>query len=188
MALFFWCYFWILEHPINTAVVMPEIWLDHWIPFTPSAYPVYLSLWGYVFLAPALLGNLRALVGFGVWVGAMCFLCLGIFWWLPTQTPTFPIDWSQYPGLALIKGVDGAGNACPSLHVASAVFSACWLHRILAQLRSPVVLRWVSVVHCMAIIWSTMATLQHVALDVFAGLFVGLVFATASLAQIRNTD
>jgi hypothetical protein len=32
-----------------------------------------------------------------------------------------------------------------------------------------------------------MATLQHVALDVFAGAAVGLVFAAASLAHVRNT-
>ena len=91
------------------------------------------------------------------------------------------------PGLALIKSMDGAGNAFPSLHVASAVFSLCWMHRILAQLRSPAVLRWISAVQCVAIVWSTMATLQHVALDVFAGVVVGLAFAAASLAHVKNT-
>jgi hypothetical protein len=38
-----------------------------------------------------------------------------------------------------------------------------------------------------AIVWSTMATLQHVALDVFAGVAVGLAFAAASLAHVKNT-
>jgi membrane-associated phospholipid phosphatase len=83
--------------------------------------------------------------------------------------------------------VDAAGNACPSLHVASAVFSLCWMHRILAQLRAPRVLQWLSAVQCVAIVWSTMATLQHVALDVFAGVVVGLAFAAASLAHVKNT-
>jgi hypothetical protein len=32
-----------------------------------------------------------------------------------------------------------------------------------------------------------MATLQHVALDVFAGIAVGLVFAAASLVHVKNT-
>src|SRR3990167_9190726 len=141
MGLFFWSYFWILEHPRSVAVVMPEIWLDHWVGFVPSAFPIYVSLWLYVFLPPAVMGNLRALVWFGVWVGAMCLFCLALFWWFPTQTPLVHMDWSLYPGLAVVKGVDAAGNACPSLHVASAVFSLCWMHRILAQLRSPAVLR-----------------------------------------------
>ena len=87
MFLFFWSYFWILKNPRSEAVVMPEIWLDHWIEFTPSAFPVYLTLWLYVFLPPAILGNLRALVWFGVWVGSMCVFCLALFWWFPTQTP-----------------------------------------------------------------------------------------------------
>jgi len=187
MFLFFWTYFWILENLDRSATVMPEIWLDHWVGFVPSAFPIYLSLWMYVFLPPAILGNLRALVWFGVWVGSMCLFCLAIFWWFPTRTPAVNMDWSLYPGLALIKGVDGSGNACPSLHVASAVFSLCWMHRILGQLRAPPVLQWISAVQCVAIVWSTMATLQHVALDVFAGTAVGLVFAAASLTHIKDT-
>ena len=187
MFLFFRAYFDLLESPRTQPFVMPEIWLDHWVHFTPSAFPFYLSLWVYVSLAPALLGNLRALIWFGVWVGALCLTGLGIFWAWPTQTPTFNVDWSLYPGLALIKGVDAAGNAFPSLHVASAVFSACWLHRSLRQLRSPAWVRWASALHCVAIAWSTMATLQHVALDVLGGAVLGLVFAAASMTHIRDT-
>jgi hypothetical protein len=188
MYLFFRAYFMLLENPRTAPTVMPEIWLDHWVDFTPSAFPVYLSLWVYVSLAPTLIGNLRALIWFGVWVGALCLTGLFLFWAWPTQTPSFAVDWGLYPGLALIKGVDAAGNACPSLHVASAVFSACWLHRILRQLRSPAWLLWLSALHCVAIAWSTMATLQHVALDVFGGAALGLLFSAASLAHIRKTD
>jgi hypothetical protein len=187
MFFFFWTYFWILENLERTATVMPGTWLDHWVGFVPSAFPVYLSLWLYVFLAPAIMGNFRALAWFGVWVASLCLFCLAIFWWFPTRTPPVNIDWSLYPGLALIKSVDGAGNAFPSLHVASAVFSLCWLHRILRQLRAPVALQWLSGAQCLAIVWSTMATLQHVALDVYAGAAVGFAFAAASLAHIKDT-
>lgn len=187
MMVFFRAYFALLEHPRQAPTVMPEIWLDHWIDFTPSAFPIYLSLWVYVSMAPSLIGNLRALVGFGAWMGGLCALCLGLFWLWPTQTPPFDIDWARYPGLSLLKGVDASGNACPSLHVASAVFTACWLHRILRQLDSPALVNGINWVLCLAISWSTMATLQHVALDVFAGVALGLVFAAASLAHIRYT-
>jgi len=188
MFVFFRAYFALLENPRGTPTVMPEIWLDQWVAFTPAAFPVYLSLWVYVSLPPGLMGNLRALIWFGVWVGAMCLVGLGFFWWWPTQTPTFAIDWAQHPGLSLIKGVDAAGNAFPSLHVASAVFSACWLHRVLGQMRSPVVTQWLSAALCVGIAWSTMATRQHVALDVLSGAALGLVFAAASLWHIRRTD
>ena len=187
MALFFWAYFQVLNQPYGTPWVMPRIGLDDWIAFTPYSFPVYVSLWVYVSLPPALMGNLRALILYGLWVGLMCSFCLGLFWYFPTQTPAVDVDWSNYPTLAMIKGVDAAGNACPSLHVASAVFSACWLGRILWQLNAPTSLTWLSWLHCLAIAWSTMASLQHVALDVLSGALVGLVFAAVSLRHIRDT-
>ncbi len=187
MTLFFWSYFSVLQNPRSTPVVMPLIWLDQWIAFTPSAFAIYASLWVYVSLPPALMGNLRALILFGLWVGGLCLFCLALFWLFPTQTPPSGVNWNNYPGLALIKGVDASGNAFPSLHVASAVFSACWLNRILAQLQAPGILRWVSSAYGLTITWSTMATLQHVALDVIGGVVVGLVFSAFSLSHVKNT-
>ena len=181
MTLFFWAYFQILNHPANPPVEVPAIAIDHWVGLTPWAYGIYISLWVYVSLPPALCLSFRALMHFGLWVSAMCAVCLFIFWWFPTQTPTQAIDWSLYPGLSMIKGVDAPGNACPSLHVASAVFTAFWLHRIFGLIGAPSWLRWLNPVHCVAIAWSTMATLQHVALDVLAGGLVGMLFAWASL-------
>lgn len=187
MLLFFNAYFALLEIPQKAPITVPEIWLDKWIHFTPAAFPVYLSLWVYVSLPQALIGNLRAIIWFGVWIGALCLVGLGVFWFWPTQTPAFNIDWSQFPVLSKLKGIDASGNAFPSLHVATAVFSACWLHRILRQLACPTWAYLANWLHCLAIAWSTMATLQHVALDVFSGAALGLVFAAASLAHIRNT-
>ncbi len=113
MTLFFWAYFPILNHPANPPVEVPAIAMDHWVRLTPWAYGIYISLWVYVSLPPALCLSFRALMHFGLWVSAMCAVCLVIFWWFPTQTPTLTIDWSLYPGLSFIKGVDAPGNACP---------------------------------------------------------------------------
>ena len=187
MLLFFWAYFAILAHPQRAPIVMPTTFIDHWVPLMPWSYAIYVSLWVYVSLPPALMANLQSLLRYGLWMSTLCLFCLAIFWWLPTQTPRVDIDWSLYPGLSLIKGVDAAGNACPSLHVASAVFSAFWLHRIFWNMGAPVWLRAVNALHCVAIAWSTLATLQHVAWDVIAGAVVGAVFAWASL-RIRQHD
>ncbi|WP_210731970.1 phosphatase PAP2 family protein [Hydrogenophaga sp. PAMC20947] len=185
MTLFFWAYFTVLEHPLREPVVVPTLWLDAWVPLAPAAFAVYISLWVYVSLAPALISNLRALLHYGLWVSALCLFCLAIFWCVPTQTPVLDIDWSLYPGLSLIKGMDAAGNALPSLHVGSAVFSAFWLHRVLTTVNAPAWLRWINVVHCAAIAWSTMATRQHVAWDVIAGAAVGTLFAWLSLRSLQ---
>jgi hypothetical protein len=185
MAIFFWSYFWVLRNPMFPTMVMPWTGLDEWIPFTPLAFAVYASLWVYVSLPPALLGNLRMLTHYGQWMAAMCVLCLGIFWLLPTGVPSAGIDWRLYPSMALIKDADAAGNACPSLHVASAVFSAFWLDRVCAAVAVPGILRCLSGAYCLAILWSTLATRQHVIIDVLVGAIVGIVFAVLSLRHAR---
>jgi membrane-associated phospholipid phosphatase len=117
------------------------------------------------------------LLNFGFWIGAMCLLALSIFYWLPNAVPPASIDWAQYPGVSFLKTVDAAGNACPSLHVAAAVYSSFWLYWLMQELRQG--WRWQSmqVVWGLAIVYSTMATKQHVSLDVLAGMLLGAVFA-----------
>jgi membrane-associated phospholipid phosphatase len=188
MALFFWGYFAVLEYPLAPPVTMPVLALDAWIPFTPLAFPVYVSLWVYVSLPPALLGSLRSLLGFGAWIAALCLFCLGLFWLWPTAVPMPDIDWQQYPQMAVIKGIDAGGNACPSLHVGSAVFAACWLARLLRNIGAPVLMRWLNWTCCVLIVWSTVATRQHVVLDVVAGVLVGLLFALPSLRHVGRRD
>ena len=112
--------------------------------------------------------------------------CLGIFWLLPTAVPVADIDWTLHPEMALIKSLDASGNACPSLHVASAVFTALWLRAIFHAVSAPRWLHWASALHCLAILWSTLATRQHVVLDVLAGIVVGGVFALLSLWHARH--
>ena len=186
MVVFFWGYFAVLHNPLTPPLVMPVTWLDTWIGFSPSAFPAYVSLWVYVSLAPALLGNLRSLLGFGLWIGWLCVFCLAIFWLFPTSIPPFPIDLKAYPAFAIIKGLDASSNAFPSLHVATAVFSAFWLNRLFGQINAPKTLQWLSALQCSVIIWSTIATRQHVVLDAVGGVVVGAVFAVLSLRQTRG--
>jgi membrane-associated phospholipid phosphatase len=186
MSLFFWGYFTVLHNPLTPPFVMPQTPVDTWIGFSPSAFPAYVSLWVYVSLPPALMGNVRSLVDFGLWIGGMCLFCLAVFWLFPTSTPPTAIDWSAYPEFAMIKGIDAAGNAFPSLHVASAVFSAFWLNRLFFRLGAPRILPWLSVLHCSVIVWSTIATRQHVFLDVIGGVVVGIVFAVLSIRRTKG--
>jgi membrane-associated phospholipid phosphatase len=181
MGLFFWGYFGVLRYPLFPTTTMPLIWLDEWIPFTPLAFPAYVSLWVYASLAPALLANYRALGIFGMWMAALCLFSLGIFWLFPTVVPAAGIDWSLYPQMAIIKDADASGNACPSLHVAAAIFSAFWLDRVFKGIAAPLMVRGLSGLFCLAILWSTVATRQHVVLDVLAGALVGSAFAVFSL-------
>jgi hypothetical protein len=180
--LFFMAYFYVQRHPDTSVTIMPLTGLDRAVGVHPFALPIYISLWFYVSLAPGLMTEVRDMLRFGAWSLAWCLLGLGVFYLWPTAVPYTHVDWSQYPGMPFLKQVDGTGNACPSLHVTAAVFTAIWLHRQLRAFGLGTAARVVNVAWCLAIVYSTMATRQHVALDVTAGAALGLVFGWASLA------
>ena len=182
---FFVAYFWVLHHPRFPLTVMPLTALDRWVEFRPEALPVYLSLWLYVSLAPALLKSLRELASFGLAALALSAIGLGIFMLWPTATPSFDIDWSRHPSIQFLKTVDVASNACPSLHVAFAVFTALWLERLLLEMHSGMALRVLNALWCLGILYSTLATRQHVVIDVVAGAALGGIVAAAHLRALR---
>lgn len=182
--LFFEAYFFLLRFPHSEVTVMPLTWLDGAIPMQWWAWVPYLSLWFYTCLPPALLPGVRQLLYYGLGVGSACLVGLLCFYLWPTIVPAF----ARPPGtgLALLNGVDTAGNACPSLHVAIAVYSALWLHAQLRQVgagRNWLAANWA---WCLAIVYSTLATKQHVALDVLAGVLLGSTGALLALAGYRR--
>jgi len=91
------------------------------------------------------------------------------------------MDVSGYPGFSLLQGVDAAGNACPSLHVATAVFTAVWVERLLLIIGVPGSLRLMNMVWVLAITYSTVAIQQHVVLDAVAGAAIGALFAILAI-------
>jgi len=177
MAIFFWAYLFLLKNPAFPVTTIPLTVVDEWIGFAPLALIPYLSLWIYCSLPVTLMPARARLLNFGIWIGAMCLLALAIFYRLPNAVPPANIDWAVYPGVAFLKGVDAAGNACPSLHVAAAVYSSLWLYWLMGELRLGWRAQSVQVMWGLAIVYSTMATKQHVSLDVLAGTVLGVVFA-----------
>ena len=184
MTVFFVAYFWVLNHPLYPVTTMPFTGLDRLIGFQAAALPLYLSLWFYVSLAPALLVDRRELVSYGsAWV-ALSGSGLGIFLLWPTAVPRTAIEWSQHPSFAFLQAADAAGNACPSLHVAFAVFTACWFGRLLRQMGAGRGLRAGNWLWCAGILYSTIAIRQHVALDVLAGAALGALAAAVHLSWL----
>src|SRR5450755_3453943 len=64
MSLFFIAYFWVLHHPRFHVTTMPLTVVDRMIGFRPAVLPLYLSLWFYVSLVPALLIERREFVSY----------------------------------------------------------------------------------------------------------------------------
>jgi membrane-associated phospholipid phosphatase len=183
IGLFFGAYFYVLKGPAYPTTVMPVTLLDRLIGFQPLALPMYLSLWVYVSLPPALLETRRELYGYAMAMAGTCLAGLMIFYFWPTAVPVANIDWAVYPQMDFLKGVDAAGNACPSLHVATAVFSGVWLHYLLGRCSAPLWLRIFNWIWCIGIVYSSMATRQHVAVDVLGGLVLGV---SASCLSLRH--
>jgi len=177
IAVFFAAYFWVLHHPIGDVTTMPVLALDRWLAFEFAAMPLYLSLWVYVSLGPALLPDRRALLGYGVACATIAVVGLTLFLFWPTKVPPLTAEAASHAGMALLRGVDMSGNACPSLHVAFAVFAAAGLARELRAIGAPRWLRASSAFWCIGIVYSTLATRQHVVLDVAAGALLGALVA-----------
>lgn len=181
IGVFFGAYFYLLRYPAYPITVMPVILLDRLIGFQPAALPLYISLWVYVSLPPGILATRRELYGYGLAMAATCLAALLVFYFWPTAVPAADIDWARYPDVALLKSMDASGNACPSLHVATAVFSGIWLHCLLRRFGAPLWVLSVNWAWCTGIVYSAMATRQHVAVDALAGLALGVLAAGLSL-------
>ena len=185
MTLFFAAYFRVLHHPIFPVTIMPLTAVDRLISFRPEALPLYLSLWIYVSLVPALLIERREIMSYALAAVGMSLIGLGIFFLWPTAVVWSDADWSQHPAFAFLQTVDASGNACPSLHVAFAVFTAVCLGRLLRQMGAGRVVCAFNWLWCLGIIYSTVAIRQHVVLDAIAGAGLGAVVAVVHLRGLR---
>ena len=188
ISLFFAAYFYLLKYPAYPPTVMPVTALDRFISFEPLALPLYVSLWVYVSILPALFEDRRELLHYGWSMTLMCVLGLSIFYFWPSAVPVPDIDWTRHPELGFLKNMDASGNACPSLHVATALFSGAWFHHLLRRFGAPLWALLFNWIWCAEIVYSTVAIRQHVAVDVAAGLLLGGVAAWLSLRRRATTQ
>ena len=157
---------------------MPVTAIDDWVSFAPWAVILYASLWLYVGLLPAVYKCLRELLIYVSGVLILSSIGVVIFYCWPTaiQIPEV-LNRSKYLGFSIIEGLDSAGNACPSLHVAFAVFTAIGFASVLKEVRAARGGRFLNLLWSAGICYSTMAIRQHVFLDVVAGACLGTLVA-----------
>lgn len=187
LVIFFYWYLYIQRNPVFEVTQIPATALDRWIGFRPSALGLYLSLWVYTALPVALQPDLRQLARYGLHIGLMCATSLLIFVFWPTSVSA-SVGAREGNGMfAIMYAVDTNGNACPSLHVAAAVFSCIWLHAMLREVSAPVWPRWMNLLWCVGICYSTLAVKQHLLIDLIAGGALGVAAGWWSLKiALRN--
>src|SRR5690242_16776354 len=172
---FMFLYFTLLRHPLFPVTLMPLTGLDRLIGVTPWSLGLYATLWVYISVVPVLLWSWNEMREYLLQVTLLGLIGFVIFLFWPTAVPAALIDWSAHPSVAFLKSIDAAGNACPSLHVAYAVLTAIWLQRLGRHLGAPLPVRLLNWLWCAGIAYSTLATKQHVALDLYAGVALGVV-------------
>jgi hypothetical protein len=177
---FFTLYFHVQQFPQFPVTQIPLTWLDRAIPMQSWGWIPYLSLWVYTSLPPALQPNFRSLTYYGLCISAVCGIGLLCFYYWPTAISADLVPPQARPDW--FKGIDLARNACPSLHVATALFSSLWLNWQLRQVGAGPAWRIVNALWGVIIVYSTLVTKQHVVWDVVAGLALGGVSAFVSFA------
>jgi len=183
MSLFFALYFHVQKSPRFPVTHIPLTWLDRAIPMQAWGWIPYLSLWLYTSLPAALQPNFRSLAYYGVCISAVCGTGLLCFYFWPTAiSEAFNPPQADF---AWLKGIDLARNACPSLHVATTVFSSLWLHRQLRQVGAGRAWQSLNFLWGVTIVYSTLVTKQHVVWDVVAGIALGGVGALTSMYAMR---
>jgi len=184
MWFFFVLYFHLQRSPQFPVTEVPATWIDAAIPMQAWGWIPYLSLWLYASLPPAFQPNFRSLVYYGVCIGAVCGAGLLCFYYWPTSAA--PVYKPPAASLSWLKGIDFASNACPSLHVASAIFSWAWLLHQLREVGAG--RRWqvLNALWAVTIMYSTLVTKQHAMWDVAAGLALGGAGAVASMYVLRS--
>jgi hypothetical protein len=183
LCAFFYLYFRIQSTPHFAVVDVPLTWLDRAIPMQAWAWVPYLSLWIYTSLPPAFQPDLRSLVYYGVCIFSVCATGLLCFYLWPTSVSGLFKPAGEV--LSWLKGIDLAGNACPSLHVASAVFSWAWLRHQLLQLGAGRNWHLLSLLWGATIVFSTLLTKQHAGWDVLSGALLGAIGAGISLYALH---
>ena len=184
LVIFFQLYLAIQNHPAFEVTQIPATAVDSWIGFQPWAIGLYLSLWVYTALPVALQPDSRRLVQYGVAMTVLCGLGLLVFYFWPSSVSEAVGPRSAGSALfAILYAVDSNGNACPSLHVAASVMSCLWLYVMLREVGAPAWLNAANLLWCAGIVFSTMATKQHLLLDVLAGALLGVAIGWLSVRR-----
>jgi len=174
---YFSVYFLLLYHPVFPVTQMPITAMDRFVTLSPNTLLLYITLWIYIPLGSWLINDKRELIAYTNALCGLGLLCLAMFFFWPTSVPRPHIDVVAYPGFRMLIAIDEPRNVFPCSHAAFTVLSAICIGRLLRQMGDRSLLRTLNWCWCVAIIYSTMATKQHLAVDVLAGTVLGAVWA-----------
>jgi membrane-associated phospholipid phosphatase len=175
LNLLFWLGYGLLGRRTFFPVWTPPLTaLDVAIPFQPEPWAwVYLSQFLFTSTLPWLLGTRLALRRYVIGLAFLCGVSFALFFFLPVASPR-PAILSESGALGWIVSYDGTFNAFPSLHAGFLAYLGALAWRMFGG-EAP---RWIwpaALAWAAAILYATIATRQHYALDLVAGAALGWV-------------
>jgi len=181
----FWSlYLSLSRHAFFPVHTLPMTWLDDWAGFRPHPWAwIYESIFLLTGIAPWLIVSRedlrRYIIGF-TFLSVVSFVTFALF---PVASPR-PVHLKASGFLIFITQVDGPLNAFPSLHAGCLIYNLALVRRLFGPRLVPLVavalLIWAGL-----ILFATLATKQHYALDLLAGGLLG--WAADQLAWRKPT-
>jgi membrane-associated phospholipid phosphatase len=167
-------YYLLQHHPFFPVTIMPTTIMDDWIAFNEHAVWLYLSLFLLMPIAPMQMVSPNHIRRYALGVAAMSLAADLVFFFWPTTVarPSPQMINPVYQNLTLLVSPN---NACPSLHAAMAVFSALCYEQIAPHMRDRRLWRLGLWIWALGIVYATLASKEHVALDAAAGSLLGLI-------------
>ena len=175
LNLVFWSAYSVLgRYHFFPVLSIPLTPLDRWIPFQPDFWtPFYLSIYILTFFVPWLITSRADLKRYALGLIIGTGLCFLAFFFFPTASPR-PATFSSTYFYRFVLLLDGPLNAFPSLHAWFLCYTLLLAHTILGSRLS--LLDWVFLfLWSAAILYATIATRQHYALDLPAGACLGYI-------------
>jgi membrane-associated phospholipid phosphatase len=162
-------YHFLQGHQIFPATTISATFFDRLVPFSDKAVWIYLSVYLLTPIGPSLMNSREQIVRYSIGIILIGVLADLVFLFWPTLCLR-PVATGTNAAYRLLILIDNPFDAFPSLHAAFVVFSALCAGRVLRELGSKNA--WCGAVWAWAvlILIATLATKQHMAVDVAAGI------------------
>ena len=178
--------YYLLQHYVLYPVtVMRPGRVDHWIAFNEHTVWLYLSLFVLQPIAPMSMLQTSQLRRYALGIVAISSVADVIFFFWPTAIMRPAVAGPSAVYHQLVTLVNPL-NACPSLHAAMAVYSACCGEQLWRGTRGA--WRWRSGfwLWALAIIYATLSTKEHVFTDAVAGSVLGALTYLVAFGHLRR--
>lgn len=186
VSVIFWsCYLFLSRNSITKVHELPMTVLDRFAGYHPSPWAwIYESVFLLTGIAPWLIISREQLRRYLTGFALLSFASFTVFAIFPVASPR-PAEVEASSFLLFITQIDGPLNAFPSLHAGCLIFNLALIHRLFGQQLHPLiaVALWI---WAALILFATLATKQHYAVDLLAGGLLG--WAADSLAWKSFVD